>query len=272
MFSLRYLHAKPVFRAPGLAIRGLGISESMPPSYIDRAAGSGDYLFMLFHDDIEIGPPDAQRTLPGPTLVLWPPGEPQHYGNLGRRWRHSWIHCNGRTVAKIVRGTRAKKLGRVRSFTEVDLTRFDRDLLSIHEEMTGNRPADGVVVRNLLENLIRNGVRPRPSPGRPTRPEWVERVRQHIDARYETAVRLADLAVVADLSERHLCTQFRRHFGCPPMAYLIRRRLNAAAVLLRGTSVPVGEVGRRVGFADPFYFSKQFKACFGAPPSSLRSA
>ena len=40
------------------------------------------------------------------------------------------------------------------------------------------------------------------------------------------------------------------------MAYLIQRRLHAAAALLRQTELGVGEIGRRVGYPDPYYFIK----------------
>ena len=45
-----------------------------------------------------------------------------------------------------------------------------------------------------------------------------------------------------------------------------------AAMLLRGTALSVGEVGRSVGYDDPYYFSKLFKANFGMPPSRLTKA
>ncbi|MCE9543587.1 MAG: AraC family transcriptional regulator, partial [Verrucomicrobia bacterium] len=43
-----------------------------------------------------------------------------------------------------------------------------------------------------------------------------------------------------------------------------------AATLLRGIMLGIGEIGQRVGFDDPYHFSKLFKTYFGMPPSSLR--
>jgi len=45
---------------PALCIVGLGVHERMAPSVIRRPRGTGDYLFMMFHDQPG---PDAGRSL-----------------------------------------------------------------------------------------------------------------------------------------------------------------------------------------------------------------
>lgn len=265
MLSFRFLQNEPRFDAAGLRIRGIGIAEVMPPSVIDRQ-GTGDYLFMLFHDDVEV---DRHGVKAG-TLALWPRGASHRYGTYGGRWRHSWVHCDGTFVAQMLRRTSVRALRSLQMLALADPSSFDRDLLTIHEEISYDHEADAVVVRNLLENLIRRAVRPRSKNVLPRVPAAYERVRGYLDANYEKSIALADLAKIASLSPRHLCVGFHRFFGAPPMAYLIRRRLHAAASLLRGTTDPVGEIGRRVGYEDAYYFSKHFKSRFGVPPSALR--
>ncbi len=55
MFKVRYLYPQPLFKTPGLSIRGIGIREVMLPSYFQRPTGTGDYLFMIFHDSVQLG-------------------------------------------------------------------------------------------------------------------------------------------------------------------------------------------------------------------------
>ena len=60
-------------------------------------------------------------------------------------------------------------------------------------------------------------------------------------------------------------------FARTPMEYLKRRRLEEARHLLVTTDGPMSEVAARVGFANQFHFSREFKAAFGATPSAYRA-
>ncbi|MEM6551590.1 MAG: AraC family transcriptional regulator [Planctomycetota bacterium] len=81
---------------------------------------------------------------------------------------------------------------------------------------------------------------------------------------FEAAARTQHLSLV----------QFRRRFkalaGLPPTAFVIRCRMHRAADLLRQTREPANVIGRRVGYDDPFHFSKLFKQHYGLPPLAYR--
>lgn len=81
---------------------------------------------------------------------------------------------------------------------------------------------------------------------------------------------LEELARITDLNRFHLVRLFHRHAGCPPMVWLLRRRAEKAAVLLLTTDLPMAEIGARVGWKDPNYFSRRFRAAFGLSPRDYR--
>jgi AraC-like DNA-binding protein len=62
------------------------------------------------------------------------------------------------------------------------------------------------------------------------------RARDLADARYFEPLTVDDLARAASLSRAHFSREFRRAFGEPPHAYLLTRRLERAATLLRTTA------------------------------------
>lgn len=99
----------------------------------------------------------------------------------------------------------------------------------------------------------------------------IERAVQAMDARLDHAWGLPELGLLAGLTRFHLVRLFRRHLGSPPMAWLNRRRVEHAAVLLLTTDLAMGEVARRVGWSDANYFSRRFRAAFGASPRDYRS-
>jgi len=73
------------------------------------------------------------------------------------------------------------------------------------------------------------------------------RARDLADARYFEALGVDDMARAADLSRAHFSREFRAAFGEPPHAYLLTRRLERAAALLRTTDRSVGRRHLRLG-------------------------
>jgi AraC family transcriptional regulator of arabinose operon len=82
---------------------------------------------------------------------------------------------------------------------------------------------------------------------------------------------VAALAQAVNLSPSRLAHMFKEQVGDSIIDTLNKIRLRQAARLLRFTTRQVGEVARDVGFQDPFYFTKQFKAFYGTSPSEFRS-
>ena len=83
-------------------------------------------------------------------------------------------------------------------------------------------------------------------------------------------VSLEQLGAAAGVSPATVSRLFRRHLATSPLAWVLDARINAAKVLLTTTALPVGQVARRVGFTDSYYFSRQFRARTGMSPSIWR--
>lgn len=97
------------------------------------------------------------------------------------------------------------------------------------------------------------------------------RARDLADARYAEPLDVDDLAAAAGLSRAHFSREFRRAFGDSPHAYLLTRRLERAAALLRTTDYSVAEVCFTVGLASVGSFTTSFKRAFGESPTAYRA-
>lgn len=84
------------------------------------------------------------------------------------------------------------------------------------------------------------------------------------------AVDTAALARRVGLGASQLRRLFAARYGCAPSAWLLRLRLGRARELLAATDLPVAEVARACGFADPFWFSRVFRRESGAGPQAWR--
>ncbi|MBI3832255.1 MAG: helix-turn-helix transcriptional regulator [Planctomycetes bacterium] len=91
-------------------------------------------------------------------------------------------------------------------------------------------------------------------------------VREHLAKR----PRPSELAGVLRLSPDYFARIFRKTFGIPPRAWLVRERMTVAAQRLSESNLTVSEVAYELGFQDVFLFSRQFKRIFGRAPRAFR--
>jgi AraC-like DNA-binding protein len=98
------------------------------------------------------------------------------------------------------------------------------------------------------------------------------RARDFVDAHYAEPIDVDEMARVAGYSRAHFTRAFKAAFGESPRAYLLTRRLERAASLLRGTDWPVAEVCWSVGLSSVGSFTTTFTRTFGMTPTAWRAA
>ncbi len=96
------------------------------------------------------------------------------------------------------------------------------------------------------------------------------RAKDLADARYFERLTVDDLAQAAGLSRAHFSRAFRRAFGESPHAYLLTRRLERAAALLRHTDRSVAEICFSVGLQSVGSFTSSFTRTYGISPTAYR--
>src|SRR5213595_3127109 len=97
------------------------------------------------------------------------------------------------------------------------------------------------------------------------------RAKDLADARYSEPLEVDDLARAAGLSRAHFSRQFRRAFGASPHAYLLTRRLERAATMLRATDRSVADICFPVGLQSVGSFTTSFTRTFGISPTAYRA-
>jgi AraC-like DNA-binding protein len=98
------------------------------------------------------------------------------------------------------------------------------------------------------------------------------RAKDLIDARYAEPLDVPALARAAKLSPAHFSREFRRAFGETPHQYLLTRRLERAAALLRSTDRSVTNICFTVGLRSLGSFTTSFRRAFGTTPTAYRAA
>ena len=104
----------------------------------------------------------------------------------------------------------------------------------------------------------------------PARAAPEERPRAYLFERVAEPTDLDAIAAALGISRSTLSRRARR-LGTTVQRLHERIKVDWAATLLRATGASVGDVGRRVGYHDQFYFSRVFRRHYGCPPREYRA-
>jgi AraC-like DNA-binding protein len=99
---------------------------------------------------------------------------------------------------------------------------------------------------------------------------YVSRALSLLHGRVADAWTVDDLGREVGLSRSALAERFTKLIGEPPMRYLTRWRIQAAAQQLRNSDVPLARIAEQVGYESESAFNRAFRQGFGVPPAAWR--
>jgi AraC-like DNA-binding protein len=99
----------------------------------------------------------------------------------------------------------------------------------------------------------------------------LRRARDRMDREYDQPLDVPALARTALMSTAHFSRRFREAYGETPYSYLLTRRIERAAALLRRGDMSVTEACFAVGCTSLGSFSARFTQVLGETPSAYRA-
>jgi len=98
----------------------------------------------------------------------------------------------------------------------------------------------------------------------------IRQAKRYMRENYASPLTLEEVAARCGLSRSYLCRLFQRTENDSPLAYLQRRRIEAAVTLLRRTDASIQAIGSHCGFDSPSYFGKVFRRYLRLSPGEFR--
>ena len=149
------------------------------------------------------------------------------------------------------------------------------EVTSVLEDLVREGQRSGALARRICDALfellllkIEDTATLAPHANEPAREAFL-RCKALIDAEAERLATLEEIAAATGVEASSVCRWFRRFQGTSPYQYLLRRKMNIAAEHLVENGGLVKEAAQRVGFADPYHFSRAFKSVHGVAPRAL---
>lgn len=100
--------------------------------------------------------------------------------------------------------------------------------------------------------------------------EQLWHIQEYLFDHLSEKISMEELADAFYLSKPYIFELFRKNSDTSAMNFLKTVRMSEASKLLRTTDLSVSEVADKVGYDDPGYFIKTFKATFGVTPEKYK--
>lgn len=188
-----------------------------------------------------------------------------YYSDADEPWTKIWLNFSGRLAAKIIESLHLEKEV---YFHAPELKKYFYEFYEISRSGIGTKEVcekSAVVFLSLAQKLCGHC-----GDKISANKSVAYKVKNYIDDMTEYSQKLDDIAIKMSYSKNHIIREFKAEFGITPYEYMLRRRFEIAASLLKNTVYSVSEISEKLGFCDVRYFSGQFGARYGAPPSEYR--
>ena len=99
----------------------------------------------------------------------------------------------------------------------------------------------------------------------------LDRLVEFVEERLDQSLSIEELATVVGLSPRHLCRVLKATIGASPHQWVLSRRVDRVAMLIRQGTTDLADIAIATGFSDQSSMSKVFKRVLGVTPGAYRA-
>ena len=202
-------------------------------------------------------------------VIILPPGHPHSYGtDADDPWTLWWLHVAGRDLPEFLDAAGMTAESPVRALSDVyQVVALIAEVLHWMERdsTTQSLLAAAGAAWHLMALLASDR-----APGNQRSgaiDQAAQFLRDHIDERID----VTQLAAMVRLSPSHFAALFKKQIGYPVLQYQTQLRMARARELLDTTDLPIAQVSSAAGYADSFYFARQFKRVHGVTPFRYRA-
>ena len=212
---------------------------------------------------------DTTHPVTAGQVVVIPPTDLHSYGSTpDDPWTLWWLHVDGRDLPEFLAAAGMTAASPVRTLDDVyRVVALVEEVVQLMERDVSRASllaASGAAwhLLALLASAASAGNQ---------QSTVIDQAKSYLRSHLAERITVADLAARAQLSPSHFAALFRQRVGFPVLQYQTQLRMARARELLDTTELPVGGIALEVGYADPFYFSRQFHAIHGVTARSYRA-
>lgn len=264
------MNEHPLIKA--LYIETAGCIVRTRQNCVNRSRGSEHYVAMYCYEGKGwLQEADTEKViLEANTAILIQPGTPYSYGSdINDPWSFYYVHIRGDNSPFYFQELPAIHIVELEDshmkcrqlFAEC--YQFWSVRTSIHNVIYSSHLLGQLLTMlTMFQDL---------SPSRMTKDEHVNKLILYMLRHIEDRLTLQQLSKRTNLSKPYLVKLFNKYTGYSPIDYFLRLKMQRACEYFDSTDLTVKEVCYKLGFTDPYYFSRMFSKIMGQPPTKYRS-
>lgn len=213
----------------------------------------------------------SQELNSGQALIL-PKGLAHTYRSSHTKpWTIYWVHLDGHLAEQFTSMLLTKDdselIFDIPNLTEV-ISEFEQLLACRHVTYQFNNfVLASNILRKLFSYFIAQNQLPLSNEANQLNTQIID---GYLEDNIDKQVSLEQMAQVSGLSKFHFAKKFQKQTGVSPIRYFLELKIKHACELIDRTQLTIKEVSSRLGYDDPYYFSRLFKKVMGISPKQYR--
>lgn len=208
----------------------------------------------------------GEKTMKKGDFVIYPPHESQKYSFMdGIAVTTMWVHFSGVGVEDIF--SELGLLGGI--FTAPLPSETEHYFRKMISAFAANLPKSKMIARGYLVNTLAS-LTHSASQSASAYGGAVSKMLEFINLNWQKSIGVTQLAAAVNLSESRAAHLFKEAVGISLHKYITNLKISNSKELLQNTDMSIFEISAMVGYDDPLYFSRLFKAACGISPRNYR--
>ena len=279
--SIRFLVPKPIIAELSLNVLTKDLYPLAFGHYInalghqvERVNHSDHLLIICLDGHGKVRYQEQAQVLRAGQALLLPKGMSHNYQSDNKKpWTIFWVHMDGHLAEQFTSmmfaNDEANLIFEVSNMTEV-LLEFEQLLACRQATYQFN---NFVLASNILRKIFsyfisQNQVLLTSDQSQIN----LQIIDGFLEKNIDSQVTLEEMAEVSGLSKFHFAKKFQKQTGLSPVRYFLELKIKHACELIDRTQLTIKEVSSRLGYDDPYYFSRLFKKIMGISPKQYRES
>ena len=256
--------------AAPIIVNCAGVMQSPFPFTTDNERGRLDYYLMfVVNGSLTVSLPEGDSVIGAGDALIFPPKFHYRYTSGGGELCYYWCHFTGSDAKSLLHELGFSPLPKVcRAGREDRISGEFEKMFSLFGQSDKPSPLSARTAAHILEGILLTVARHAFGVSKEKSP--LSRSVAYVNENYTREIKIPELARMENLSNSRFHVLFCEMMGMPPVRYITKLRIQSACELLLTTDLPVKQVGLAVGYSDPHFFSKTFKAFIGVSPGKYR--
>ncbi|PHR94836.1 MAG: AraC family transcriptional regulator [Leeuwenhoekiella sp.] len=237
-----------------------------------RKFGSSEYILLYCTEGrgvVEIK--NSRYEISPNTYIILPPNISHHYSSsIEEPWTIYWVHFLGKKADILYKKFLTSNKPEIKSIPRSE-NRLQNFFKIMHFLEIGFESQNVEIAFINLYHLVASLIYQENANPSQFKDDTVSKSIEFLNQNLQKNLKVESLAAQQNLSVSRYSELFKKKTGYSPIQYFNKLKIQKSCQFLYFTDMTMKEICSKIGYDDPYYYSRAFKKLMGMPPSKYRS-